>query len=464
MRHAWILTLLALAGPAAVAPAGNAEIAPLLDAAHEGAWHERWRAVRDIAGVTGEAVFQVRGALLRDPRHGVREAIAWACRLQKDLGTATVLGLALSKDKHPAVRRAAAQALVHFKDRRAVAALVEALGRETDARARLHIVATLRAMTPAPCLLDSERWAHWWQEHAHDPRFAPADEAAQVKEYEGVRLETRTVARIPGKGQKKKPPHLLVLPPFGWNTYVFGPYLLPLREVAAMTWVTLPSVQRLTGRSGYGDDLPVYPVDRLVRALEKFRQARRVDRFLLVAPGASGWFAMRYAIRYPKHCDGLILIDTALDKPAYADVLQRAAARGTKEERWVAKTLMGQNSVKLVESTLNRMHGITVSRSFWDRGDLEAAWLFARAREPQGFATVPDIRWSRHRKIDVPALFLYSGVSAFSGHRHADRIRRHFPQSLVAPIKEVSGAPYIERNEDFHRIVRAWLKRFDLID
>ncbi len=440
------------------------DVAALLDAASTGRWAQRWAAVRRLAGQTGSAQFAVRAALLRDRRPEARAAIAWACSLEPDLATATLLASAIKREESAAVRRGLARALARFKDRRAIGALIGALASETDARTKLHIVSVLRTLTPAPCLMDASAWQAWWKKHAHDPRFAPTDQPPTAKEYDGVRLETRTVAQVPTKKPTRAPPHLLVLPPFGWNTNIFGPYLTPLREVATITWVTLPSVQKLTGRSGYGDDLPTYPVARLVRALEKFREQRNVERFVLIAPGASGWFAMRYALDYPKQCAGLILIDTALDKAAYRDILQRAAARGTKDERFVAKTLMGQNSVPFNKATLNRMHGITMNRSFLEAGDLEAAWTFGRARVPQGFASVPDIAWARHRKVDVPALFLYSGVSGFSGHRHADRIQRHFRRSLVAPIKECYNAPYIERNLDFHRVVRTWLKKFELIE
>jgi len=432
----------------------------LLERAAADHWSARWKAVTEIAAQpAGDGVFRLRALLLRDPRPRVREAIAWACMLRPELGSATLLGIALKKDRDPAVRRAAAIALVHHKDRRAVTALVEALATERDPRTRLQIVATLRALTPAPCLMSPKRWKSWWQANAHDPRFAPADEQPRRATYDGVPLETRTVARIPGPGKRLEPRHVLVLPAFGWSAASFGPYLLPLRARAAITWVRLPSVQQLTGRSGYGTDLPVYPVGRLVKALEAFRRARRIDRFIVLAQGASGWIAMRYALAYKRRCAGLILIDTALDKQAYAASLARGAARGTKTERWIANTLMGRNSVRLTPATLDRLQALNLEAGFQDPADLEIAWMFATAREPQGFATVPEIAWARHKTLEIPALFLYSAASVFSGHRDADRIRDHFPNSLVAPLKETRGLPYVERNPDFFRVIDAFFAR-----
>jgi pimeloyl-ACP methyl ester carboxylesterase len=457
--------LLALLLLAPLAPSDEGGLDGLLGHADGGSWPERWQAVLSLTKLAGtDDVFKVRAALLRDPRPRVREAIAYACYLEPLLGNATVLALALKQDTEPAVRRAAARALERFPDRRAVSALVEALGKETDRRASLWIVEALRSLTPAPCLLDAAAWSSWWSKNEGDPRFAPADEPPRKGEYEGIRLETRTVAPIPTKkgAVPPKPPHILVLPAFGFTTAAFGPYLLPLRERAAITWVQLPGVQELTGRSGFGDDLPEYPVDRLVRALEAFRASLGIDRFLPLAEGASGWIALRYAVLYPDRCSGLILIDTPLDKQAYAEALRRGAAHGDANEKFAARTLLRETSVPFDERLLDRLHAIDLEEGFLDPADLEIGWLYARARDPQGFAIVPEISWSRHHQLDVPALFVFSASNPMSGHVDAERIQRIFPRSMVAPIRETRGMPFVEENAKFHEVIVAFLERFGL--
>jgi pimeloyl-ACP methyl ester carboxylesterase len=448
-------------------PAAAQDVDALLTEADADSWRARWGAVSRLARLPkGDHVFKVRGALRRDPRPKVREAIAWACSMDPDLGVAILLGRALGDDPDPRVRRAAARALVHFKNRRAVSALVAALAKEKDVRTRLQIVSTLRAITPAPCLLDSGAWTAWWRKNEGDPRFVPADEARRSGEYEGLVLETKTVAVVRPRGDKKTkpPPHFLVLPNFGWSTEMFGPYLLPLRERAAISWVSLPSVQKLTGRSGYGQDIGKYPVGRLVRALDKFRASLKLDRFVILAPGATGWIAMRYAQAYPERCAGLVLIDTALDRAAYATALRRGARRGDAGERWTAKTLTHENNAPFNRKTLDRMHAYGLERGFHDRSELEIGALFTHAREPQGFASVPDIKWSKRARLDTPTIFFYSGRSAFSGYGEAERIRKHFPRALVAPLGDAKAMPWIEENEKFHAVIADWLKRYELAD
>ncbi|MEM8884586.1 MAG: HEAT repeat domain-containing protein [Planctomycetota bacterium] len=455
MRRALVLLFL-LAGPAA---------AQTLDAIAEQAaqpgWRARWAAVRALAAKAGgEELFKIRPMLLRDERAGVRAAIAWAAVLEPEIANATLLGLALRKDKQASVRFAAAYALVHHRDRRAVEALIAALETESDRRVRLRCVETLRTLTPAPCLLEAADWRAWWAKHRDDARFKPADEAPRRGEYEGLVLETRTVAAVPSKKTKRgPPPHVLVLPPFGFTRAIYGGYLQPLQQSANLTYVTLPSVQSLTGRSGYGTDVPIYPVDRLVRALDRYRATMKIESFLVLAPGASGWIAMRYAQLFPDRVQALLLLDTALDKKAYAEGLMRAARKGDRGEKFTADTLMHRNNVPFNAATLDRLQALRLERGFLDRGDFEIGRLYAHARDPQGFATVPEIRWGKRARLDVPALFVYSGAGAFAGHRDMMRITKHFPQAMVTPLAGARGMPYVETNEKLFEIVAAFLAK-----
>ena len=239
-----------------------------------------------------------------------------------------------------------------------------------------------------------------------------------------------------------------------------GSYLLPLRQRASLTFVRLPSVQSLTGRTGYGNDVGTYPVARLVRALDKFREAHKIERFLILAPGATGWIAMRYAQTHKKACAGLILLDTALDRKAYAEALRRAARRGSKAEQFTAKTLLHENGLPFNEATLRKLHATGLERSFYDPSDLQIAHFFRHASEPQGFAIVPPIAFTGRIRIETPTVFVYSGASAFSTHHESARILKHFPNSLVTPIRGARGMPWVETNEEFHRVLAYFFERY----
>jgi pimeloyl-ACP methyl ester carboxylesterase len=454
-----LLGLLLFAGSAAAQ--GLEEI--LAEAAAD-RWQGRWDAIVKLSHLPqDDQVFQLRVRLLKDERPRVREAIAWACWHQPDLANASLLAIALRDDPEPAVRRAAARALVRYRDRRSVEALVQALGKEVDVRTRLQIADTLRSLTPAPCLLDAAEWALWWERNREDPRFQPADEAPHRGTYEGVVLETRTVAAVRSpkdEAQAKEPLHILALPTFGMSSAEYGPCLLPLRARAAITWVRLPSVQELTGSSGYGNDVPEYPVDRLVAALDLFRTSLGIGRFVILAQGATGWIAMRYAVLHEKRVAALVLVDTALDREAYGAALERGAAKGDERERFTANTLLRRNGIALDTVTLDRLQVYGLEAAFRSPADMEIAFLYHSARDPQGFATVPDLSWKGRQQIDVPALFVYSGATPFSGHVDGMRIRKHFPQSMVAPLSDSRAKPYIEDNERFHEVLSTFLAKF----
>jgi len=150
-------------------------------------------------------------------------------------------------------------------------------------------------------------------------------------------------------------PHLLVLPTFGWATGTFDPYLLPLRAHTTITRVRLPTVAEITGKSRFRGDHGRFPIDTLFKALEAFREDRKIARFMILAEGAAGWIALKYAKRFPEHCAALILIDTTLDRHAHLDTLAYAAARGSPSERWIGKTLSARTQLPRPRGSRNRL-------------------------------------------------------------------------------------------------------------
>ena len=112
--------------------------------------------------------------------------------------------------------------------------------------------------------------------------------------------------------------------------------------------------------------------------------------------------------------------------------------------------------------TLDRLQAYGIERGFYDLADLEIAYFYTRARQPQGFATVPDIRWGKRAQLDVPALFIYSAASPLSGHTEMMRITKHFPNAMVTPLSEARGLPYVEANEKFFEVLDVFLAKHKL--
>ena len=439
---------------------------PIYDGFRERHWLVRGAAAEAAARVPdGPLRFQLRLDLLGHAEDAVRSGLAYALALAPLPGDGEALAGALS-DRAPEARRDAARGLKRVGSRAAVEALIAALRREPEARVRVWILDTLRGIAredPGPA---AEDWDAWWTRHREDPAFLPAEDAkAERGDFAGVPLEVVTVPGRPSRGggdDAVRRPELFVLAPFGWTHDWFRPHLDALGDVFSVSYIDLPSVQELTGQSGYGSEIAVYPVGRLARAFEALREARGVDRVVLLAEGAACWIAEAYAVLYPKRAAGLVLVNGWLDAPSYSAALARFARSDDADERAVADSLRGV-SPGARDRAEDRWIGRTMlTHSLLDRGDLLGHHLWNRARDPQGFATVPAVTFDRRHPIETPALFVFPGGSAFSGHLEASRVRDVFPQGLVATMDDTRGLPFADRHDDFHRVVRGFVARYHL--
>lgn len=435
-------------------------------ALHDGFRFRHWL-VRGAAAETAARVpegphrAQFRLDLLTHEEDAVREGLAYALALAPLPGDGEALAGALG-DRDPLVRRDAARGLRHLPSRGALRALVEALGRERDARARVHILDTLRALTGADPGPEPGPWRAWWEAHREDAALAPpADLPPEKGEFAGVTLETVTVpARRPGGGKAR--PWLFVLAPFGSTHDVFRPHLDLLNEIFTVSYIRLPGVRELTGRSGYGGSIPTYPADRLARAFEALRKERGVERVVLLAEGAAAWIAETYALAFPSRTAGLVLLNGWIDGDSYAAALGRMASSGSDEERAAARSLMGVDPARRDEAEERWMARTALTHRLMDRADLLGHRLWTRTRDPQGFASVPPLRFTRHLTIEAPALFVFPAASPLSGHPEASRIRDSFPRALIATLEDTRGLSWVDRHDEFHRVVRGWVERFGL--
>jgi hypothetical protein len=440
-----------------------------LPACHEGLrdgdWRVRGAAAALLAGVPeGPLRFQIRIDALRHADERVREGIVFALADAPLPGDGEALAGAL-EDRSPRVRADAARGLRAAPSRGALDALVAALARETDARPRCWIRDTLRGLTGA-WHLDAAAWRAWWAAHREDERFLPPDEAPpETREFEGIPLEVVSVPSRGGEGGgagAEKRPVLFVLAPFGWSHALFRPWFDDLEEVFRVSYVRLPPLRELTGLSGYGSQIGSYPAARLARALEALRKDRGAGRVCLFADGPSSWIAEVYAAAYPSTTAGLLLANGWLDAASYGAALGRLAAAGTDEERAVAASLRGERGGARDPAEERAMGRVFLGHRLLDRADLLGHLLWTRAREPEGFATVPSLALDRRHRIEVPALWIFPSGSPLSGHHEAERLREAMPKALVATLEETRGLPWIDRHDEFHRVVRGFVRRHGL--
>ena len=441
-------------------PASPDALTLLYDGFRSPHWLVRGAAAERLARLAdGPLRSQARLDLLSHEETPVRGGIAYAFSIAAVAGDGDALAGGLA-DRNPAVRRDSARALVHLPSRGALRALVEALPREADPRVRVWILDALRRISRADEGPDPAKWTAWWQAHKDDAQMQPPEDAPpERREFAGVKLE---VVSVPSRRPVDGRPQLFVLSPLGWNHDSWRPHLDPLHEVFAVHYIRLPTVRELTGQSGYGDSIPVYPVERLAKAFEELRRARRVERVVLLAEGPAAWIAETYAMRYPERSAGLVLVNAWIDADSYASALRRMAELGEGDERAAARSLLGLDSSARDAAEDRWMARTSLTHRLMDRSDLLGHLLWTRTRDEQGFCSVPPLRLDRHSRIETPALFLFPAASPMSGHPEAQRVRDSFPKSLVAPLEDTRGLSWVDRHDEFHRIVKGFVDRFGL--
>jgi len=394
----------------------------------------------------------------------VREGIALAFLLSPETGDAEALSEALT-DSDPMVRMTAARALAGIVSRESLGALIGAMRKEPESQVAVLIADTLRKLTGQNLGRNPDAWHRWWEANKDSKALQGLEEEVKRRKLGGIPLETVTVApRARAPGEKEKPRlDFLVLAPFGFTHGIYRPWLDEVTKYGRITYVKLPRISELTGSDGYGAGVPEYPVGRLVKALEGLRKELGKEQVVIVAEGASGWIAQRYALTYPKRTAALVIVNGYVDSLSYAAALFRQKRSPVPGERWVAECLTNPGSHPHDRATYDRISRITLTSRLADARDSRGFLLWRNARDPQGFASVPDISYHPRMKIETPAVFFFGVRHRASGLPEAERIRQHWRNHIIAPLQESRGFGYVSEYDEFYRILEGFLRRYGLI-
>jgi len=445
------------------------ELVRVLKARH---WRLRGEAFEALAKVPpGPLRSEMRLHLVSDDDVYVREGMAFAMATGPVPGDAEALAGAMD-DKDWRVRRTAARALGEIVSRDGTARLVKAVEEEKDLRVLVWTRASLRGISGTDMGRDPRRWREWYERHKDRPEWKKQGPEVKRSDFGGVPLDTVTLDGPPVTDAEKKRretrPDLFVLAPMGWTHDWFRPYLDEADEFLRITYVTLPTIQELTGSPGFGPSVATYPVEKFAAALDKLREQLGKDRVVLMADGATAWIAEKYGLKYAKHLAGLVLVDGWLDSAAYAQALMRLAQQGNATEQWAVGQLTGQGRNDADEARILRR--VFLTSALTDPRDSEAYRIWRDASHESGFCVVPDLAFDRHVKIEIPTCFCFPDPDEqpMSGGGADDlaRIRLSFkkPPPITAVMRESRGFAHVEEPEKFLGVLEGFLKAAGIVD
>lgn len=445
------------------------ELVRVLKARH---WRVRGQAMESLSKVPqGPLRSEMRLHLVTDEDLWVREGMAFAMTIGPVPGDGEAL-IGAMDDKEWRVRRCVARGLGEIVSKEGTARLVRACEEEKDLRVLVWIRESLRAIAGSDQGRDPRRWREWFERTKDRPEWKRQGGEVKRGDFAGLPLETVTIDGPPltedDAKRRANRPDLFVLAPSGWTHAWFRPYLDEAAELLRITYVTLPTVQELTGSPGYGPSLPTYPVEKLSRALDELRAKLGKDRIVVLAEGSTAWVAEKYGLKYAKHTAGLVLVDGWLDSTAYAQALGRLAAQGNATEKWAAGQLTGAGANDKEEERLLRR--VFLTSALQEPRDSEAYRLFRDARREDGFVIVPSLAFDRHTRIEIPTCFYFPDpeVQPLSGGTADDlsRIRDSFkkPTPVTAVMRESRGMAHVEDPREFLRVLEGWLRASGIVD
>ncbi|MFC1843072.1 alpha/beta fold hydrolase [Candidatus Dependentiae bacterium] len=90
----------------------------------------------------------------------------------------------------------------------------------------------------------------------------------------------------------------------GCTHHSFHPYFSQIKDIARVIYYD----QRGTGKSSSDNTGKTYTIKQAVQDLESLRKALKIDKWVVLGWSYGGLLAQCYALTYPEHCTGLILV------------------------------------------------------------------------------------------------------------------------------------------------------------
>ncbi|BAY50507.1 prolyl aminopeptidase (plasmid) [Scytonema sp. HK-05] len=258
---------------------------------------------------------------------------------------------------------------------------------------------------------------------------------------------------------------ICIMPTPGW-----GPgselYLGTLTPLEAMfTLVYLDT--RGTGHSQRPTEANAYTYDHFAADVDALRQQLGQYRVWLMGHSEAGRHALYYALQYPEHCAGLILLDAVSfqDEESHADMEARMQER--QHEPWFDLAYQAFTSQDMPESdaALATFTQTILPFYYYDVANLElnAAHHAATSMSVDAFKGSAQCQWnktnlmSRLGEIGVPTLVVVGSHDFICSPLHAHRLHMAIAGSKLILIEKAGHFSWFEQPNQFFRKVKQGL-------
>ncbi|MEP0891639.1 alpha/beta hydrolase [Leptolyngbya sp. NM2-A1] len=239
--------------------------------------------------------------------------------------------------------------------------------------------------------------------------------------------------------------------------------LTPLETIFTLVYLDT----RGTGRSERPVQPSDYTYDQFAADLDALRQQLGQERVWLMGHSEAGRHVLYYALQYPDHCAGLILLDAVSfqDERSHTDMEMRLRER--QHEPWFDLAYQAFTSQEMPESEADFLKFIQtiLPLYYYDVANIQlnASHHAATSMSLDAFKGSAQCQWhktnlmSRLKEICVPTLIAVGSHDFICSPLHAHRLHMEITGSKFILIERAGHFPWYEQPDQFFTKVKEGL-------
>lgn len=258
---------------------------------------------------------------------------------------------------------------------------------------------------------------------------------------------------------------ICIMPTPGWgpSSDLYFRTLTPLEEMFTLVYLDT----RGTGRSERPMQANAYTYDQFAADLNALRHQLGQDRVWLMGHSEAGRHALYYALQYPDHCAGLILLDAVSFQDEQSRTDMEARIRERQHEPWFNLAYQAFTSKEMPESdaALVTLTQTILPFYYYDVANIElnAAHHAASSMSVDAFNGSGQCQWhkinlmSQLGEIRIPTLIVVGSHDFICSLLHAHRLHMGIAGSKLIVIEKAGHFPWLEQADRFFSKVKQGL-------